>query len=632
MALFYGKFDANAYYEANPEVKQEGINAEQHWALHGIAQDCPGYIVGVPLGGQFDPTGYLNCNPDVRNAGTDAKEHYKDCGWMEGRDICLWVDAVFEPSGTWLHLAKQGETFSVTGPKIVRYGAATQWVTKEISGSGQCTVEFFGIDPAFGVLKNCQVLVSGPKPGVTWSRIGAEGENITLDGTRTVRYGAGTQWIMKLLSGSVECTSAFFGGDPAPNLPKVCEVLEPDEMRGTWQRIAVEGQRFSIIGAQTIRYGEGQQWITKVLAGLGECTNAAFGGDPAPERVKSCEAWTPALEVSPIAVLDFDGQDDYVEVCDANTLLDVFTIEAWVKPDKMRGGILLWGNQKGQSIALRLSDHGISFRYLSSDLQVIKRNLVGKWHHVAVTRDGTYRYIFLDGQQVGTDKRPDKPKRTGKPGKAKGAYPAAKSPSQAMRTQVDERGSDKHPEPDFRMGHYRRIPAQKLLAERVNFQLGLTYNANYFDGNLAEIRIWDRARSQDEIKDDMAHRLVGDEPGLIAYWRLNNRGETNERIQGATWLFDDNLEHVIDPAYYYRLTTMWQGDGRSLHILNDGRNNLPVLAGTGDYASQYWRLIPLGKNYYRLTNRWLGPQKSFDIVNDGANNNRPIMADSGAYS
>jgi hypothetical protein len=423
---------------------------------------------------------------------------------------------------------------------------------------------------------------------------------------------------MKLLSGSVECTAAFFGGDPAPGIPKICEVLGPDEMNGTWQRIATEGQKFSIIGAQTIRYGDGTHWITKVLAGMGTCTAAFFGGDPAPGIDKYCEGWIPALIVSPVAALDFDGGDDYVEVFEVNVPTYNYTIEAWIKPDKMNGGIVGWGDRdhKSQEVGLRLSKRVIIHRWWNSELFLKVPNLVGKWHHVAATFDGKERCVYLDGKLLGKDIP------------AQGQKVLSEADPRAGKKAIAERHSEAEAiATDWRRSH--KVPRS------ANFRIGLADLADqeyYFDGNLGEIRIWDRARSKDEIVDDMAHRLTGDKPGLIAYWRLNNRGEVNEHIIGATWEFDDSLERVIDPSYYYRLTTMWQGDGKSLHILNDGRNNLPVLAGTGDYASQYWKLTPLGKNYYRLTNRWLGPQKSLDIINDGVNNNKPIMADTGNYS
>ena len=71
---------------------------------------------------------------------------------------------------------------------------------------------------------------------------------------------------------------------------------------------------------------------------------------------------------------------------------------------------------------------------------------------------------------------------------------------------------------------------------------------------------------------------------------------------------------------YYRLTTSWQGPGISLDVVNDGRNNKLQLAPTGDYGGQYWKVAPAGNGYYRLTTKWQGPGKSLDVVNDGGNN------------
>ncbi|HYK20791.1 MAG TPA: RICIN domain-containing protein [Pyrinomonadaceae bacterium] len=84
---------------------------------------------------------------------------------------------------------------------------------------------------------------------------------------------------------------------------------------------------------------------------------------------------------------------------------------------------------------------------------------------------------------------------------------------------------------------------------------------------------------------------------------------------------------------YYRLTTQWQGEGKSLDILNDGRkNNQPFLGRTGNFSGQFWRITPLGNDIYRLTTQWQGPGKSLDIVNDGRANNKPILAATGNFS
>lgn len=60
--------------------------------------------------------------------------------------------------GSWTVIATQSGSFSMTGTKIVRYGQGTKWVTKGVTGKGQCTTAFFGgKDPLPGINKVCQV-------------------------------------------------------------------------------------------------------------------------------------------------------------------------------------------------------------------------------------------------------------------------------------------------------------------------------------------------------------------------------------------------------------------------------------------------------------------------------------------
>jgi hypothetical protein len=87
----------------------------------------------------------------------------------------------------------------------------------------------------------------------------------------------------------------------------------------------------------------------------------------------------------------------------------------------------------------------------------------------------------------------------------------------------------------------------------------------------------------------------------------------------------------LDTEFYYRLTTKWQGDEKSLDVVNDGKNNQLQLAKTGNYSGQCWKLTPLGEGYYRLTTQWQGDEKSLDVVNDGKNN-KLQLAKTGAYS
>ena len=137
--------------------------------------------------------------------------------------------------------------------------------------------------------------------------------------------------------------------------------------------------------------------------------------------------------------------------------------------------------------------------------------------------------------------------------------------------------------------------------------------------------------------------------------------------------FDENAD--------YRLTTVWQGPGKSLGVGPATSIGIVVrLIPTGDDPGQHWRLTPLPGGYYRLTTRRLGdaislerlgddraardvtlrssPQRagpgwrivaerdghyrllpgglgdawSLDIANDGRANDQPVLARTGDYS
>ena len=42
-----------------------------------------------------------------------------------------------------------------------------------------------------------------------------------------------------------------------------------------------------------------------------------------------------------------------------------------------------------------------------------------------------------------------------------------------------------------------------------------------WEGGIAEVRLWNNALNEDEVKDNMRKVLLGTELGLVGYWRLN---------------------------------------------------------------------------------------------------------------
>ncbi|MHA7628621.1 RICIN domain-containing protein [Corallococcus sp. M7] len=84
---------------------------------------------------------------------------------------------------------------------------------------------------------------------------------------------------------------------------------------------------------------------------------------------------------------------------------------------------------------------------------------------------------------------------------------------------------------------------------------------------------------------------------------------------------------ALDARCYYQLTTLWQGEGMSLDILYDGKaNNAPILARTGKYSGQRWKLTPEANGFYRLTTQWRGTSLSLA----SAGGNRPLLVKSAA--
>lgn len=124
---------------------------------------------------------------------------------------------------SWTSCAGEGGTCTFTGTRQVRYGSATQYVTKTLTGSTICSNSVFG-DPAVGVVKSCSyentVTSTNPTP-VTWTACAVENGSCAVPGTREVRYGAKDSFVTRIVTNTVACLNSVFG-DPAPGVVKSC--------------------------------------------------------------------------------------------------------------------------------------------------------------------------------------------------------------------------------------------------------------------------------------------------------------------------------------------------------------------------------------------------------------------------
>lgn len=194
-----------------------------------------------------------------------------------------------------------------------------------------------------------------------------------------------------------------------------------------------------------------------------------------------------------------------------------FTLEAWVKPAGAgtiisckgteggpgSGGFLLVIKPDG---SLKLAtDNGFGYFEVVSATTAV---LDGQWHHIAGVRDGPNLYLYLDCNLL-----------TGTP--------------QGNAT----------PPLDVTNGLRMLCGATDQAQEPYNALTGL----------LAEVRVWNIARSQAELAANMNRPLEGNEPGLVAYWRLDGNGNdasptNNSTTQVGTSTYVSTGPPIIQPT------------------------------------------------------------------------------------
>lgn len=189
--------------------------------------------------------------------------------------------------------------------------------------------------------------------------------------------------------------------------------------------------------------------------------------------------------------LEFDGGDDYIAVGNATvgntTALGFtsqdFTIEAWIKPGTATRGMQIFQRHGWNNDGYRLqtgSSGGLAFYTFQSGVNQASRTssdvlTAGNWSHVAAVRQGASARLWING--------------------------------------LDETYiAGSHIDPAYSASRAATISS--------------TYAPEVFDGYISEVRVWDYARTESEIKADMSSELTGTEEGLVGYWKLNEGSGT----------------------------------------------------------------------------------------------------------
>ena len=165
------------------------------------------------------------------------------------------------------------------------------------------------------------------------------------------------------------------------------------------------------------------------------------------------------------------------------------TWEAWINPTDTTCSIICTWIAKEAKFMFGIQNDQFAFALFDTQYRgwyyTRVRPSLNAWQHVAWVKSGTSLTLFLNGQQVYT-------------------------------TTND-------------------IPA--TLADNSNpFGVGDRGNTERFRGQIDEVRVWNVARSQEQIAGSMHQRLVGNEGGLLGYWDFNEPSGTtvHNRVSGGT--------------------------------------------------------------------------------------------------
>jgi len=275
-------------------------------------------------------------------------------------------------------------------------------------------------------------------------------------------------------------------------------ILDTHEIRcgsslATAEVIGKSDKTFDII--QEIQAGEYTYWVVPIDAAgnEGNAASVKVSVDDPPDFVLRNDFQTDwqgysVLNLSPqlsllspskltslhdFTALDFDGVDDYVDCgTDSSLFPNNITIEAWVKARTLFrwNGIISNFTSWGTGFGLQMgTEQNIAAMVSGTYLKTSWQPSTEVWYHIAATHDATtnLNVLYVNGIKEA-------------------------EVTQAVSYEAN---------PKTYIGVFYTSPSL------------------FFDGLITEVRIWNVARTAQQIADWKDRTLAGDEPGLVGYWR-----------------------------------------------------------------------------------------------------------------
>lgn len=268
-----------------------------------------------------------------------------------------------------------------------------------------------------------------------------------------------------------------------------------------------------------------------------------------------------AANCTPAKSLDFDGTNDHVALpANLTASLTNFTFEAWVYWDGSSDWHRIFdfgnntttymflstnapSNSNKPRFAITTSSNG-GEQFINSSVAAV----IGQWQHYAVVLDDAANtgVLYIDGVQVGSNT--------------------------AMTL----------------------TPA--TLGNLTNNYLGRSQWADpYFNGKMDDVRIWSIAKTSQQVQCEMDETLVGNEPGLVAYYNFD-QGFADGGNSGVDALYDLSSNGNDGALTNFALDgagSNWSAASGSGKVLDfDGSNDYVNLSALnfydGDFTIEGW--------------------------------------------
>lgn len=257
--------------------------------------------------------------------------------------------------------------------------------------------------------------------------------------------------------------------------------------------------------------------------------------------------------------LALDGTNDYVSIPNESKFdfTNNMTVEAWIKVNSFSvadQAIITKGDEawkltrNGSTNALKFS-FTYTFFFTSTYTVSGTRNVNdGKWHHVAATYNGSQMILYVDGTLD--------------------AYASASASIDNTSSQVW-------------IGANSQVPGQN------------------FNGKIDEVRIWNTAQSNASIRSNMNKTLVGNELGLVGYWKLDDGYVASVTAKNSS--FTTGIDGVVvnagtAGAFSFATTSGWVYSGAVVNVPLDFNAYLDNTVFMSNASSSFY----YGNLYYTV--------------------------------